>query len=92
MSKHKDIELIFLPENIKWSVEEGITFKKALKKAGIKIKYPCGGDGKCKKCLIEIKEHTEEAVWETELACLKKVQEPVFIRTNLKVNFEEKKK
>ena len=44
----------FLPDDITYAAEPGITFMSAVRQAGIQLDAPCGGNGTCGKCKIII--------------------------------------
>jgi len=44
----------FLPEGKSVDVPEGTTISDAGIKAGVKIKLPCAGNGRCGKCIVEV--------------------------------------
>ena len=48
------IEVQFQPDGIRITVEQGSLISDAMKAAGMKIQLPCGGNGKCGKCSVEI--------------------------------------
>ena len=48
--------VLFLPDNVKVSVEEGENLLAAAANAGVYIHAFCGGDGVCGKCKVKIKE------------------------------------
>ena len=50
----KGFEVQFQPDGIRISVVPGTLISDAMKTAGIKIQLPCGGNGKCGKCAVEI--------------------------------------
>lgn len=60
----------FLPSGLPIDVADGTTIMDAARKAGVFINAPCGGDGKCLKCTVEV---TSDGVTTTQLACRYKV-------------------
>ncbi|WP_099189086.1 ASKHA domain-containing protein [Tepidibacter mesophilus] len=58
-----EFRLLFKPQDIEIKVSQGISILEAQSKAGLKPDAPCGGQGKCGKCLVEIiKGETRETV------------------------------
>lgn len=51
----------FFFDNIKVDIEPGDTISTAARRAGIYLDEPCGGNGKCGKCQVIIKNATELA-------------------------------
>jgi len=47
-------EVVFQPDSIRIAVKEGTLLTNAMKQAGLAIQLPCGGTGKCGKCVVEI--------------------------------------
>lgn len=47
-------EVLFQPDGLRIRVECGTLITDALKLAGIPVQLPCGGTGKCGKCIVEI--------------------------------------
>lgn len=60
MTKH---EVIF-PGDLKLTVEDGTTLKEVMNDAGINFDFPCGGRGRCGKCLVRITAGVGEALAE----------------------------
>ena len=60
MTKH---EVIF-PGDLKLTVEDGTTLKEVMNDAGINFDFPCGGRGRCGKCLVRITAGVGEALSE----------------------------
>ncbi len=58
----------FLPAGVKVEVEPGTDLLTAASKANIEIKAPCGGDGTCGKCAVQIKSGSVKARRESHLA------------------------
>ncbi|NLZ38955.1 MAG: DUF4445 domain-containing protein, partial [Firmicutes bacterium] len=56
MSKHS----VLFPGGIALQVEDGITLKEVMNDAGINFDFPCGGRGRCGKCLVKITEGVGE--------------------------------
>lgn len=48
-------KVIVQPEGIELEMKEGDTIMQAAKRCGIYIDAPCGGNGSCKKCVVQIK-------------------------------------
>ncbi len=46
--------IVFQPGSISIDVPEGTSVADAAVKAGVKIKLPCGGKGRCGKCIVNI--------------------------------------
>ena len=51
MNRH---EVLFQPDGLRVTVDEGTLLSEAMIEAGINIHLPCGGTGKCGKCSVEI--------------------------------------
>ena len=49
-----DCHVTFLPDGRSIDVPEGTTISDAGIKAGVKIKLPCAGNGRCGKCIVEV--------------------------------------
>jgi len=58
----------FLPTGAKIEVESGTDLLTAAGKADIEIKAPCGGDGTCGKCVVQIKIGAGKAKRDSHLA------------------------
>ncbi|MGL5513268.1 MAG: 2Fe-2S iron-sulfur cluster-binding protein, partial [Sporomusa sp.] len=58
----------FLPTGVKIEVESGTDLLTAAGKADIEIKAPCGGDGTCGKCVVQIKSGAGKARRDSHLA------------------------
>lgn len=58
----------FLPAGVKVEVEAGTDLLTAADRANIEIKAPCGGDGTCGKCAVQIKSGKVKAKRESHLA------------------------
>lgn len=67
----------FLPGNEKIEVAEGTTLLEAQRQAGLEPDAPCGGQGKCKKCQVEI---LDGPVTGLQLACQVEVKGPMAVR------------
>lgn len=52
--------VLFQPDGIRIEVSEGAMLSDAMKDAGMKIQFPCGGAGKCGKCAVEIHPATSD--------------------------------
>ena len=50
MTKHA----VSFPGGIQLEVEAGTTLKEVMNDAGINFDFPCGGRGRCGKCLVRI--------------------------------------
>ena len=59
----------FVRENLTLDVKEGITILEAMRLAGMEPDAPCGGQGKCGKCLVYLPESGRQV-----LACQEKVE------------------
>ncbi|MFQ5834688.1 MAG: ASKHA domain-containing protein [bacterium] len=53
--KNRKVRVIFRPEKKEILTSIRTPIKEAIKKAGIKVNYPCGGKGICGKCKIRVK-------------------------------------
>ena len=67
-----DCHVTFLPEGKTVDVPEGTTISNAAISAGVKIKLPCAGNGRCGKCIVEVGN-------ERVLACQNKVVDGMFV-------------
>ena len=47
--------ITFLPSYRKISVDPGITILEAAQQAGVQMNVVCGGQGKCGKCIVQVK-------------------------------------
>lgn len=74
--KHK---ITFLQENTSIEAGEDMTLMDALKKGGIFLDAPCGGQGTCGKCLIKIS--YDGSKWETVKACQTKIRHSLLADT-----------
>ena len=63
-----EVQLRFLREGITWSVERGTTILAAEVAAGLQPDAPCGGQGSCGKCLVDIR-RPGETRWQRVKAC-----------------------
>ncbi|MHC6179926.1 ASKHA domain-containing protein [Clostridium sp. JNZ X4-2] len=92
-------EITFKPVNYKVSVSEGSTLKDALVKSGLNFDFPCGGIGKCGKCLVKVLSPKIEALQkESEhlskneilegmhLACLTEIHSNMLVELNMEKN------
>ncbi|NOR15853.1 MAG: 2Fe-2S iron-sulfur cluster binding domain-containing protein, partial [Candidatus Aminicenantes bacterium] len=52
----KIFHITFLPFDITLEVPEGMTLWEAAKLGGLPLKTPCGGEGTCGECLVQILE------------------------------------
>lgn len=64
--------VVFQPGSVSAEVPEGIMVSEAAVKAGVKIKLPCGGRGRCGKCLVTVNN-------ERVLACQTKVRDGMVV-------------
>ncbi len=48
------MKVTFKPANVTVDVEAGSTIMQAALKAGVQIDAPCGGNGKCRKCKVNV--------------------------------------
>jgi uncharacterized 2Fe-2S/4Fe-4S cluster protein (DUF4445 family) len=60
MSKHN----VIFPGGLQLQVEDGATLKEVMNDAGINFDFPCGGRGRCGKCLVKITEGVGEPLAE----------------------------
>ncbi|MCR3921860.1 MAG: ASKHA domain-containing protein [Firmicutes bacterium] len=99
MIKHK----ILFPGDMQVEVEAGVTLKDVMNDVGINFDFPCGGRGKCGKCLIrltagaheaseeELKILTEEEVNEgIRFACITRVQNNMTVEFLAEKNVQHK--
>lgn len=79
-------EVRLIKENKTVSVAEGTSVLEAMRFAGLSVDAPCGGQGKCGKCLVDIctesDNRIEKAVWETVKACCTQVHGNCLVRTH----------
>ena len=68
----------FPEENTSVKVSENSTVMEALKKAGIFLDAPCGGQGTCGKCLVSI---TDSSGTHTKKACRTQITENLLVST-----------
>ena len=61
-------EVKFLPDGLRVEVVRGATILEAARKAGIKLRTLCGGDGICGKCRVVLEEGRVESVPTTLLS------------------------
>lgn len=66
--------ITFLPEDVSIDVPEGTLISDAGIKAGVRISIPCGGSGRCGRCMVEIGDHGERV-----LACQTAVSDGMII-------------
>ena len=76
----KTFTVTFLPQKKKTEVPEGTTILAAEQMAGLEPDAPCGGNGKCGKCRVEILEGKKTGV---VLACQTPVDSDLKIDTML---------
>lgn len=92
-------EITFKPVNYKVSIPEGSTLKDALVKSGLNFDFPCGGIGKCGKCLVKVlspkiealqkeAEHLSknEILESMHLACLTEIHSDMLVELNMEKN------
>ena len=77
----KKYNILIKPMDINVEVEKGTTLLDAQIMAGLKPDAPCGGNGTCGKCLVEI--ITEDGI-KVEKACQIEVEEDMVIRAKVK--------
>lgn len=65
----------FLPSEREVIVESGTSISDAAKMAGVQIATPCGGTGRCGRCIVNIEGHSEDRV----LACVTYVDRDMVI-------------
>ncbi|MDR1397717.1 MAG: ASKHA domain-containing protein [Desulfarculales bacterium] len=75
----------FADSDLKTEVEEGATVLEAAARAGLWLPAPCGGEGTCGRCQVEIREGLEDnrlegGDWEKVLACRKQIEGPLTVR------------
>jgi uncharacterized 2Fe-2S/4Fe-4S cluster protein (DUF4445 family) len=49
-----DFGVLFQPDGLRITVPQGTILTEAMKAAGLSIQLPCGGEGTCGKCTVEI--------------------------------------
>jgi len=78
-----EFKVLFKPQDIEIKVNQGISILEAQIKAGLQPEAPCGGQGKCGKCLVEI---IRGETRETVKACTTYVKTDMVIDTASKFN------
>ena len=81
------IKVTFLPDNKSVTVPIGTAIKDAVMLAGIDMDFPCGGEGSCKKCRVDIVEPKFTAA----LACREKLDRDTTVRIPDKSHVDRKK-
>ncbi len=56
----EQFEILFQPDGLRIKVDKGTIISDAMKTIGIPIQLQCGGNGKCGKCVVEIKPEAPE--------------------------------
>lgn len=79
----KVYNVLIHPENMKLKVEEGCTILEAVKSYGILINAPCGGNGLCNKCRVQI---LEDGVRKDVFACNTNVTKDIEVWISNKEN------
>lgn len=74
------IQIKLCNENLSVWVDWGVTLLDVQVEAGIHPDAPCGGQGTCGKCLVEIRSSPEEP-WRRVKACQTRVMGPLEIKT-----------
>jgi len=46
--------VVFLPSGAVTQVEPGTTVAEAAARAGVRLNLPCGGQGRCGRCLVQV--------------------------------------
>jgi len=75
--------VLFLPDNIEVRVADGTMIIHAFHKAGIPIDAPCGGNGTCGKCMVNVIKKNGTA--ELKQACKTPITEDITIEISGKV-------
>lgn len=70
----------FIREKTYIQVPEGISVLEAQRQAGLSPDAPCGGGGKCGKCLVQIRRNGDNS-WETVKACQEKIHGSLQVMT-----------
>jgi uncharacterized 2Fe-2S/4Fe-4S cluster protein (DUF4445 family) len=75
------LKVRFLPYDVHAEVESGTLIHDAAKDAGIKIKTPCNGNGRCGRCNVTISrpETDDQCSCERVLACQTQITEDIVI-------------
>lgn len=76
----EQVQVQFVRENRTVLADRGITLLAVQTEAGLRPDAPCGGQGKCGKCLVEIRSPGETA-WREVLACRTEVTADLEVRT-----------
>ena len=74
------IQIAFVNESRTVSVRPGTTLLAAQVEAGLHPDAPCGGQGTCGKCLVDIRLSPQEP-WQRVKACQTKVEAPLEVKT-----------
>jgi len=75
MSKHS---VHFLPAGKTVSADDGTIISDAAKEAGVKIELPCGGKGKCGRCMVSVSSE-KDGQQSRVLACQAKISGDVYV-------------
>jgi len=76
MSRHS---VHFLPAGKTVSADGGTIISDAAKEAGVKIELPCGGKGKCGRCMVSVSSE-KDGQQSRVLACQAKISGDVYVR------------
>ena len=77
MHTMEEKQVRFFPADVRCSVPLGSTLMEACRAAGLWLDSPCGGNGTCGKCRVELRRDTE---WVSVLACQTPVTEDLEVR------------
>ncbi|MBT9684301.1 ASKHA domain-containing protein [Pseudoflavonifractor sp. MCC625] len=77
MHTMEEKQVRFFPADVRCSVPLGSTLMEACRAAGLWLDSPCGGNGTCGKCRVELRRGTE---WVSVLACQTPVTEDLEVR------------
>ena len=75
-----EVKLTFLREDMVWAADPGTTILAAEVAAGLRPDAPCGGQGSCGKCLVDIR-RPGERLWRRVKACQTRLAEDLEIMT-----------
>lgn len=73
-------EVRFTKEDLVIAVEAGTTVMEAMRMAEVSVDAPCGGEGKCGKCLVDVCFDGEN--WETVKSCQTGIHKDCQVRTH----------
>lgn len=72
----------FLPHGETAEVDDGTKISDAASAAGVKVELPCGGKGRCGRCIVTVSDKPDDdqdAVSERVLACMTEITKDLFV-------------